>query len=76
MVEKIWDIILWVFELFIYCLILPLGLGVSWLIVGALSELLDYLYATAFQHVTIYYGLSIVVGVLVFWWRKKEDRKK
>lgn len=61
--DRLIEAFLWIWELVFLCMALPFVLGLSWLIVGLINDVLDRAYHTAFDHSNIYYGISIIVGV-------------
>lgn len=67
---------LWIWEL-IYCVLaLPLVLGLSWLVVGFVSDVLDVLYANSFMNPDLFYGISVIVGVCLKIWLTSRRRKQ
>ena len=65
---KLSDKIVWVGELVLYCFTLPLILGGSWLIIGAVSEILDVVYYAALGNKPVYYGVSVIAGICLKIW--------
>lgn len=75
LMDKIIDLATEIFFFLLLCLTLPLALGLSWLIVGAISELLDKAYALAFEHLYIFCGLSVIIGILLKIEAAKRDKE-
>lgn len=73
--DRVIEVFLWIWELF-YCVIaLPLALGLCWLVVGAMSEILDVVYIKAFKYPYFYYGISAIVGVGLKIWLTNRRKK-
>jgi len=73
--DKLLDIFGWIWTFFLCCLALPVGLGLAWLIVGALSEILDKIYFAVHQapiYPYLFYAVSIISGIFLKMWL---DRK-
>jgi len=74
--DRLLEVFLWIMAFIIYCLALPLGLGLSWLIFGAISEILDEVYSKVFDHPFIFYGISVIFGICLMIWQKRRDQKE
>lgn len=72
MSDQLLSIFLWIWEL-VYCILaLPLFLGLAWLVVGAVSEVLDILYLRAMDNKPFFYLISVIVGIALKLWAENK----